>query len=264
MATRKRPVLSPELIDLIVDFAHDDRSILLNCSLVSGVFLLSSRFHLFERLHLRHLQWTHFFNLLESPLSTITHIRYMILDFEYNHADLHSIFIRLQGLGLHSILLARMQIENSINLDWDITGFTGLKTLTITRGYFPNPSYMFDIALKFKSVEHLRILQPNFNRTLARTSAPDRHLSVTCNFTVPLWRILELHFWAPASETFIWLTMQPGLLALQNIAMTGLYSEDFVSAGKFLRSLGPRLNYLELQLPSTPLGMSTCYISYIA
>ncbi|KIM76156.1 hypothetical protein PILCRDRAFT_656109 [Piloderma croceum F 1598] len=255
MDTRKRPVLSPELIDLIVDFVHDDRSILLNCSLVSGVLLLSSRFHLFERLHLRHLQWTHFFNLLESPLSTITHIRYMILDFEYNHADLHSIFIRLQGLGLHSILLARMQIENSINLDWDITGFTGLKSLTITRGYFPDPSYMFDIALKFKSVEHLRISHPNFNPALARTSAPDRHLPVTRNSTVPLWRILELHFWAPASapETFIWLTMQPGLLALQNIAMTGLYSEDFVSAGKYLRYLGPQLNYLEMQLPPTPL-----------
>jgi hypothetical protein len=58
--------------------------------------------------------------------------------------------------------------------------------------------------------------------------------------------------------------MQPGLLALQNIAMTGLYSEDFVSAGKYLRYLGPQLNYLEMQLPPTPLGMSTYYISYIA
>jgi hypothetical protein len=257
MGTRK-PVLSPELIDVIVDFSHNDRKVLLNCGLVSGVFLLSSRFHLFEQLHLRHSQWTFFFNLLESPLCTITHVRHMTLDFEDNRVDLLSIFIRLQGLGPRSLVLARMQIEDCINSDREITGFAGLKKLTITRGNFPNPSHMFDIVLKFKSVEHLRILQPNLNSTLS-----DRHLPVTRSSTVLLWKILELDFWAPASETLIWLTMQP-LLALQHIAMTRLCSQDFASAGKFLRSLSRQLVYLELQLPWTPLGMSTCYISCIA
>jgi hypothetical protein len=261
MNTRKRPVLSPELIDVIVDFAHNDRSVLLNCSLVSGVFLLSSCFHLFEHLHLQYSQWTLFFNLLESPLSTISHIQHMMLDFENNRADLLSIFIHLHGLGLRSLLLARMQIENWIDSDWESTWFTDLKKLTITHGYFPNPSHMFNIALKFKSVEHLHILQPQFKRT---PSAPDHHLPVIRNSAVLFWTILELHFWGwGASETLIWLTMQQGLLALQHIAMTGLRLKDFVHIGKILRSLGPRLEYLELQLPGRPLGTSTCYISCI-
>ena len=260
MGTSK-PVLSPELIDVIVDFSHKDRRVLLNCGLVSGVFLLSSRFHLFEKLHLRHSQWTSFFNLLESPLSTITHIRHMILDFENNCVDLLSIFIRLQGLGLCSLWLARMRIEDCIDSDREITGFTGLKKLTITRGNFRNASHMFDIASKFKSVEHLRIVSPNLNLT---SSTPDRHLPVTHSSTVLLWKILELHFWAPASQAFIWLTMQPDLPTLQHIAMTGLYPQDFASAGKFLRYLGRQLIYLELQLPPVPLGMSTCYISCIS
>jgi len=263
MSTHKHPVLSPELIDVIVDFAHDDRSFLLNCSLVSSAFLPSSRFHLFEQLHLRHSQLAEFFDLLESPLSTITHIQYMILDFEYKHADLPSTLIRLQNLGLRSMLLARIQVDNYINLEWDFTGFASLKKLTITRGWFPSPSHMFDIVLKFKSVEHLHIIQPRFNRTVSTISMSDRKLPVSRNSTVPLWRILELHFWAPAYETFAWLTMQPDLPVLQNIAITGLYAEDFASAGKFLQSLGPRLNYLELQLPTTPLSKSIC-ISCIA
>jgi hypothetical protein len=187
----------------------------------------------------------------------------MILDFEYKHADLPSTLIRLQNLGLRSMLLARIQVDNYINLEWDFTGFASLKKLTITRGWFPSPSHMFDIMLKFKSVEHLRIIQPCFNRTVSTISMSDRKLPVSRNSTVPLWRILELHFWALAYETFAWLTMQPDLPVLQNIAITGLYAEDFASAGKFLQSLGPRLNYLELQLPTTPLSKSIC-ISCIA
>jgi len=193
-STGKRLFLSQELIDIIVDHTHNDRSTLLNCSLASRLFLSSSRFHLFERLHLQFPRWAHFFDLLESPLSTIAHVRFIRLDFEDNDTDLFAITTRLHGLRLHSLSLANMRIEQCIDLDGEIIGFGDLKQLTVTRGYFPNPSHMFDIMSKFKCVEHLCLRLPSFNRNLAGTSA-DHHLSVTHSSTVLFWRILELHCW---------------------------------------------------------------------
>ena len=74
-ARKQLLVLCQELIDIIVDYAHNDFGTLLNCSLASRVFLPSSRFHLFKRRRLRFSQWAHFFDLIKSPLSTITRIR---------------------------------------------------------------------------------------------------------------------------------------------------------------------------------------------
>jgi hypothetical protein len=168
-----------------VDYAHDDRGSLLNCSLASRLFLPSARFYLFERLHLQSSTWARFFDLIESPLSTITRIWFIGLDFEDNRMDflstlpwpprptgleLLSIMTRLQGLGLRSVLLRNMKIEQYINLDSEITGFDDLKQLTITRGHFPDPSHMFDIILKFKAVDHLCMRQSIFSCELKRTT----------------------------------------------------------------------------------------------
>jgi hypothetical protein len=52
IVTCKQLILCQELIDIIIDHAHNDHDVLLNCSLASRIFLASSRLYLFERLRL--------------------------------------------------------------------------------------------------------------------------------------------------------------------------------------------------------------------
>ena len=259
--TCKRLLLSPELIDIIVDYAHDDFDTLLNYSLASRLFLPSSRFHLFEWLDLKSSQWAEFFDLLDSPLSTITHIQSINLDFEGKMPDLLSIVTRLHGFGLHSITLDNMRIEQPINLDWEIIELVGLRKLSIERGNFSDPSHTFDIISRFKNVEHLCLHFCIFHG-LADTSADIPHHPIR-NSTVPFWKIFELHVWDKNCyyETFSWLTVQPDISALETVVLTGFSPEDFVVVGNFLRVLGPQLKYLELQLTSTVLGMS-CFLHF--
>jgi hypothetical protein len=258
--TCNRLLLSQELIDIIVDYAHDDFDILLNCSLASRLFLPSSRLHLFEQLELRSSRWAEFFDLLDSPLSTITHVWSIKLDFEDKTPDLPSIMTLLHDLGLHSITLDKMRIEQPINLDWEIVELVGLRKLSITCGDFPDPSHMFDIISRFKTVEHLSLHCCSFHRLNGLT---DIHLPIH-NFTAPFWRIIELHGeWDDPYEIFTWLTMQPDITALETVVLTRFEPEDFITAGNFLRALGPQLKYLELQLTSTVLGMSSLLHSCI-
>ncbi|KAG7447428.1 uncharacterized protein BT62DRAFT_892499 [Guyanagaster necrorhizus] len=45
----KGPRFPPELCDRFIDFLHDDRKALKECSLVCRAWIPASRFHLFER-----------------------------------------------------------------------------------------------------------------------------------------------------------------------------------------------------------------------
>jgi hypothetical protein len=66
-----------------------------------------------------------------------------------------------------------------------------------------------------------------------------------------------MHDWPPAHKILTQLVLQLDMSALQILVLTGLWSEDSIHVGKFLRALGPQLKYLELQLASRMLSMST-------
>jgi hypothetical protein len=247
-----------ELIDIVVDYIRNDYKILLNCSLASRLFLPSSRFHLFQELHLQASRCHLFFDLLESPLSTITHIQLITLDFEkIFNPDILSILTRVQFLrGLHSLSLKNLKIKRYVNLDGEITGFVDLKKLTITHSCFPDVFNMFNIISKFKGIEHLWLARLDFKGNPGRTPTDIGHL-VTRKYTntVPTWRILELYGSEPGPDFFRFLTAQPDTITLQTVVLTLLDSEDFIAAGKFLRVCS-ELKYLELQLAPSRLGTS--------
>ena len=253
--TCKQLVLCQELIDIIIDHAHDDRDVLLNCSLASRIFLPSTRLYLFERLHLQASHWDDFFNLLRLPLATITHVQFITLNFESrSHPDPLSVITYLHGLRLYSIALVNMHVRNQNYLDHEFTGFDDLRRLHITHGYFTNPIQMFDIISKFTGVEHLCLGPLDFTHNIVAPSTNDHPHKSTAHF----WKIFEQHDLAAHFEILVWLTQQPDLSALQTIALTGLEAQDFDVVGKLLRALGSQLKYLELQLPGTRIGMSTC------
>jgi hypothetical protein len=261
MDTRKTlSILCQELIDIIVDYFHDDYTTLISCSLTSRLFLPSSRFHLFKRLYISPSQWTPFFDLLKSPLSTITHVQYIKIDFEDGGPHLLSILTRLQSLHLRSLTLKHIRIKDYTDFDLEIAGFIGLKELTITRSNLFSPSNLFKIISKFTSVKHVRLTRIDYDRKLrlARTSPDDHHLMVH-NSALPMCKTFEYQGWSdPAEITITWLIMQPDISSLRAIVLTDLMSEDLVSVGNLLRVLGPQLEYLELQLPGDSYSMLTC------
>lgn len=65
------PELAPELIDLIIDFLHDNKGALCNCALVCRAWVPRSRYHSFSviSLHPGH-RCERFIEMLDSPFST--------------------------------------------------------------------------------------------------------------------------------------------------------------------------------------------------
>jgi hypothetical protein len=116
---------------------------------------------------------------------------------------------------------------------------------------------MFDIISKFTGVEHVCLGPLHFNHNNVALLTED-HYDHPRKFTARFWKIFEQHSWAAHIETLAWLIQQPDLSALQTIVLTGLGAQDFLPVGKLLQALGPQLKYLELQLPGTRIGMSTC------
>ena len=181
-ARKQRLVLCQELIDLIVDYAHDDFDTLISCSLASRVFLPSSRFHLFKRQCCRLSQWARFFDLIKSPLSTITRIRIVKVEFEdplTQRQDLQpSIMTGLQNLRPHSLSLVNVLQSHSLDLPHEITGFSNLTQLSIVRSTLPNPFHIFDIISKLRALEHICLFHLSFNHH--RKNLTDRRPSHCC------------------------------------------------------------------------------------
>jgi len=64
-------VLPPEVIDLIIDFLHDDKPSLAACTLISKDFLPSTRFHLFSEVPVQPRHMLPLLELLASPSNQI-------------------------------------------------------------------------------------------------------------------------------------------------------------------------------------------------
>jgi len=201
---------------------------------------------------------------LESPLSTITHVWMVELDFAETDLDSpHHTFClampHLQGLWTHLLSLANMLAAQWINLDMETTGFTSLKMLTIKHVRFTDIYHILNTISKFRSMEHLNLCGINFNCYIL---VDDCH-PVARKSAKPSWRVLELHYPEHAYKVLTLLPIQVDISALQTVVLTGLDLRDIASAGIFLRILGPQLKHLELQLTSLPmLSKSRCYPEY--
>lgn len=187
-------VLCQELIDTIIDYTWDDRDVLINCCLASGLFLPSARRHLFEQITLSYFQWTPFLNLLESPHSTINRIDFITLDFECRsdfQNVLYRIMMRLRGLRTRRLSFSNMQIELPIGSGWEIAGLTSnIKILSLHHPHSTNTLHLFNIFSKFKNLEHLHLFIGRYEHL-----SPDQNHPVDCKSTVTtIWRTLIRYY----------------------------------------------------------------------
>lgn len=202
-------------------------------------------------------KWADFLNIVESPLSTITHIH--IVRVEGQGLDLHSIMTRLQHLRPHSLSLAEMQCMQCNGLDQKITGFCDLTRLTIMRSSFPGPFVFIDMISKLRALKHLCLFHLYFrvDHDTVKHSSADDHYLVEHSSTAPSLETLELHF-CSIPEVLALVQTRLDISALHNVAFTDVTLRSLAPVGRFLCSLGPLLIHLELQLAedSVLTGMS--------
>lgn len=75
------PTVPSELVDYIIDFAHDDRDTLRHCSLVSRIWVPSSRHHLFGAVEVSKEKCETFLGLLDPVKCTIRQsVRFLRID----------------------------------------------------------------------------------------------------------------------------------------------------------------------------------------
>lgn len=248
MISLKQLSLSQELIDMVVDYAHNNFNTLISCSLASRHFVQCSRYHLFERLRLSSSRLVDFFDVIESPISTITRVRIVRVDFDRRSHDFSSIITRLQILRPHSLSLTNMGREQTLDLDLDTAGFSDLKRLTITRSIFSELSLTIDMVSKLRALEHLCLFHAYFDCYTIKHSPADDHYLVGRSSPAPLLKTFELHFCNRIPEIFASIQTHLDVSALHTVAFSDVTSRRLATVGAFLRGLGPLLIHLELQL----------------
>lgn len=259
MSESNRPILAAELIDIIVDFLHDDEQALAACSLACRVFLPAARLHLLARVHLRcdtrakHVQ--KFLSFLHSP-SIEPYIQSLkIVGMQCAHGwpprrwtqKRHN-FDRLNSLPK----LTSLSINHT---SFDMKQFPTLVQPWCERitslymrdsGFHDFYNFVGFIAL-FTSLERLVLNDTVWAKESAdsggRVSSTLRALTLEESYNRPILG---------------WLLLHDPIPPLHTIVMTSSNWEELSVAGKVFRELGPSLRRLDLTFPygySIPDGM---------
>jgi len=156
--------LPPELTDHIIDFLHDDRKTLLSCSLVSKIWLPSSRYHLFGSLDIysKERQDSLIRLLKNSPASTIPNHVHTFSIVTDQRSDIPNSFDTiapyLDRLPVRSLTLKGHQWR-PINKEHEkdvLKWFSGIRELE-TRLGFSCSEHFFRLISSFCSLEKLRM-----------------------------------------------------------------------------------------------------------
>lgn len=241
------PALSPELIDIIIDHLHDDKSSLNAWGLTSTQWLASSRYHLFSEISLSPSSVTNFLEFITSP--GVEHITSIIQrlevtnfnkyvggeDAKYAHAVtlLGSCLVRVPNVTF-------IRICNGAGISSDILSkLSGVQELVLENLYLP----AMDEALRMiHTFPHLRTLSIDrvqwLGDDITVTTPELKHLSI----------IRQVRLDRHESDGFTnW------LMGLENVpAVKTLYCNAFDpdtrsgSREKWLNTLGPSIQSVEL------------------
>ncbi|KAJ6566802.1 hypothetical protein B0H19DRAFT_714200 [Mycena capillaripes] len=233
MIPPSRPVLPPEVIDLVIDNLHDDLPTLRACSLVSRDWVGGSRHHLFDDgPYLTGRNLGVFRDLLESPYNTFSfHLRSLhATGFHYD--DVTQLWPLLPGFSR----LRSLHIDGNRVFDIALLGtqaFSSVDSLALSRAVFPSYPGLTTFLSRFPSLKTLKL---------------DRVSTVTTGNTVKN-AVLELNLDALqiklTPEIFGWLRWTGFSLRAQSIEMDFETSEPGLA--EYFNLLGTQLQQLKLK-----------------
>jgi hypothetical protein len=236
-----------ELVEMIIDYLHDDKRALGTCGLVCRFWLPSSRFHLFSNIFLNPWNMDKALAVLCTPDSFIPpYVRCVGI---VGGEDMKQIFKSLQQLpplsAVKSLSLCHIHWDSQtfLLLDKVFPFFPNLKTLRLSSVIFETYNMAFEFLSSAMLLECL-YLGPI---TIGPSSLWDLEEIDTSSLTrfplPPLKQIIfERRFYRPA--LFDWLQLGRPVASVNSVTLHAKLVQTIESVSGFLRMLGPVLEHL--------------------
>ena len=233
------PTIPPELVDIILDYAHNDLSLLTACSLVCKTWFPSARYHIFNSATLDAQNASSFVQLLNAPLSTIPHFvrRIEAKDTYEGERWLSSLFPSLSVLPALTSVSITSSFDTTFSQDTlsTLASFDTLVELKLTECAFEDFSQVQKLLCSFPVLErlHLEADWPE-PRGLTRTEGN------------PSPRLNEVYLRCESSHVLTWLMMAPQVAPVSKLTLHGVDADDLPVVTRYLQNLGPALTHLTI------------------
>ncbi|KAJ7826177.1 hypothetical protein B0H14DRAFT_1248222 [Mycena olivaceomarginata] len=238
--------LPPELDDLVIDHLRDDKHTLISCAFVNRSWLRSSRHRLFEKVALVDNNSETFLELAALPLATfLSCIRSL--------TSRHNKFF--------TDLLPRLPILPSLkSLHLDYIDGNGVSEAALTRltVVFPHVTEL-DVSntIGFCRLPNLIIVIARFlqlRRLLINASFVDVDAAAILHYPAapPALELIHIHFGPSSDDPFhhiaVWVGAAQKPCAIRSLEMGILQRQSLPSVCNLVRTLGPELHALSLNL----------------
>ncbi|RDB30053.1 hypothetical protein Hypma_013885 [Hypsizygus marmoreus] len=229
-----------ELIDIIIDHAHDNPPLLAACSLVCKAWFPTSRYHLFENATLNADNAYPFIKLLNSDSPTvIPYIRR--IEAKDNRegtpwlSDLLPCLIALTSVTSISITSSFENNPLSTRILYTLHAFDTLVELKLSECEFNDFAEVQSLICAFPLLESL-YLEADWPKPSAITptqGCPSPHLR-------------ELYLRCEMSHVLEWFLMQPHVAPVSTLTLHGINTFELPVVSRYLETLGPALTHLTI------------------
>lgn len=247
------PFLFPEIIDVIVDNLHTDKSSLRACGLTARTWLPSSRYHLFAKVTLRPSNILSFTKLLEYPLNNIAPmVRHLAVELETDKEN--TILGASLVLPLLPSITAHLRMIKSLSLariDWSqcspeilqntLSNLGVVETLELNRVAVRGPEGAVDLLCAFPLLKGISIDHLLYSDGYHHSSTLTRHRqrpSFVINF-------INLHLPPPIALMAWLLRPTPIIHAIRCMSLVMHYD---TALAKILSSAGATIRQIEIDL----------------
>jgi len=233
------PTIPLELVDIILDYAHNDLPLLTACSLVCRAWFPSARYHIFYSASLDAQNAPFFARLLDAPLSTIPHFirRIEAKDTYEGERWLSSLFPRLSVLPALTSVSIASSFDTTFSEDTlsTLASFDTLVELKLTECAFED----------FAQVQKLLCSLPVLERLHLEADWPEPR-QITPTDESPSPRLTEVYLRCEASHVLEWLMMAPQVAPVSKLTLHGVDADDLPTLTRYLQALGPALTHLTI------------------
>jgi hypothetical protein len=259
--------IPPELIEVIIQKLDFDIPTLAVCCLVSKAWLACSRHRLCPRVSLNHRNARDFFQLLDSPHSTISQgIRHISIEYTSSVAISHRSYhkklkVAQPNTGRNSDpvfhfdealpRLSTFGCLTSLCFSWVEHGLGLIGSTSLMRNFlhlteiefractFPSFTEFTDIICALQNLRRVVLSDVEWVEIYLETQSKHK--------LPPHLQIVELYI-ARISHVLDWLMLDGAMLSIETVKLGSVFWEDTdtASIARFLRRLGPKLQHLTL------------------
>lgn len=226
-----------EIVEVIIDYLHNDKEALKACSLVSRRWVFSARYHLVYPIKLHHKNISDFLDLLQSPCSKIApSIRDLsflsiVEERDWIPSALSTIekhLTHVTSLTLHGVRWSRLDSTTTASF---FRGFQSVTHLTIKAGAFSSFPQCVEFICSFPFLTTLTAGKCQWD---SNTAAPP-----SARFTLSR-RLTTLAIDTPPNTLTQWLTNQPCARTLRKVSIEFIDTDHATSVRIFLRKIKAR------------------------